>query len=80
MRIGRRNEEDIELAGKIEDIYLRWPFHGSRRMAQEISRQGTPVNRKRVQRLMQKMGPVGGVPPVQRQASRIRGIRNTPVF
>ena len=25
MRIGRRNEEDIELARKIEDIYLRWP-------------------------------------------------------
>ena len=62
MRIGRRNEEDIELARKIEDIYLRWPFHGSRRMAQEISRQGTPVNRKRVQRLMQKMGLVGVAP------------------
>ena len=62
MRIGRRNEEDIELARKIEDIYVKYPFYGSRRMAQEISRQGTPVNRKRVQRLMQKMGLVGVAP------------------
>ena len=27
LRIGRRNEEDIELARKIEDIYVKYPFY-----------------------------------------------------
>ena len=61
-RASRRNEEDVELAEMIEDIYLKCPFYGSRRIARELSRRGTPVNRKRVQRLMQKMGLAGQVP------------------
>lgn len=58
----RRNEEDMELARKIEEIYLKYPFYGSRRMAREISREGSPVNRKRIQRLMRQMDLVGQAP------------------
>lgn len=36
---------------KIDELYLRWPFYGSRRLADELR-----VNRKRVQRLMRLMG------------------------
>ena len=54
-----RNEEDMELARKIEEIYLKYPFYGSRRMAREISREGSPVNRKRIQRLMRLMDLAG---------------------
>ena len=54
--------EDMELARKIEEIYEKCPFYGSRRIAHEISRSGRPVNRKRVQRLMRKMG-IAGVAP-----------------
>lgn len=36
--------------------YLRTPFYGSRKMAVWLKIQGYPVNRKRVQRLMRRMG------------------------
>jgi len=35
----------------IDELYLKWPFYGSRKLAQVLS-----VNRKRVQRLMRVMG------------------------
>jgi putative transposase len=38
----------MTLAGRIEEIYLKYPFYGSRRIARELSRDGSPVNRKRV--------------------------------
>ena len=36
--------------------YLATPFYGSRRMRAWLNRQGFPVSRKRVQRLMRVMG------------------------
>lgn len=36
---------------RIDELYTRWPFYGSRRLADELG-----VNRKRVQRLMRLMG------------------------
>jgi putative transposase len=36
--------------------YLQTPFYSSRRMAAWLQTQGDDVNRKRVQRLMQRMG------------------------
>ena len=36
--------------------YLRTPFYGSRKMAVWLKIQGYPVNRKRVQRLMRRIG------------------------
>ena len=36
--------------------YLESPFYGSRRIKAWLDRQGTSVNRKRVQRLMRAMG------------------------
>ena len=36
--------------------YLRTPFYGTRRMTAWLQTQGHGVNRKRVQRLMQRMG------------------------
>ncbi|MEE4358541.1 MAG: IS3 family transposase [Desulfococcaceae bacterium] len=37
--------------------FTETPFYGSRRMTAWLRRQGHPVNRKRVQRLMGLMGP-----------------------
>ena len=45
-----RVEEDMELARKIEEIYAKRPFHGSRRLAHEFSRDGRSVNWKHVRR------------------------------
>jgi len=43
--------EDLALMRRIDELYLRWPFYGSRRMAAVLG-----ANRKRVQRLMRRMG------------------------
>lgn len=48
--------EDLELMRQIDEIYLQWPFYGTRRMRNELIRRGYRVNRKRVQRLMRLMG------------------------
>jgi len=40
----------------IDDEYTRHPFYGSRKMASWLRRQGYRVARKRVQRLMRRMG------------------------
>ena len=40
----------------IDGQYTKTPFYGSRRMTACLERQGYEINRKRVQRLMRKMG------------------------
>jgi len=40
----------------IDELHLRFPFYGSRKLADAIRRQGQQVNRKRIQRLMRLMG------------------------
>ena len=42
--------------GLIDEQYLKTPFYGSRSMTHHLKRQGYPVNRKRIQRLMRQMG------------------------
>ena len=48
--------ENLELMRLIDEEYLRHPFYGSRKMRAYLQRQGHPVNRKRVRRLMRVMG------------------------
>lgn len=43
--------QNLALMRRIDQLYLKWPFYGSRKMALELN-----VNRKRVQRLMRRMG------------------------
>ena len=50
------NDEDLELMRRIDALFTRWPFLGSRRMTAMLRAQGVPINRKRVQRLMRRMG------------------------
>ncbi len=47
---------DIGLMRQLDALYLKWPFYGSRRLCVELHHQGYRVNRKRIQRLMGKMG------------------------
>lgn len=47
---------NLALMRRIDEQFLRTPFFGSRRMAEELSSPRHPVNRKRVQRLMRIMG------------------------
>jgi putative transposase len=50
------SEENLRLMRLIDQQFLRTPFYGSRRMTASLERSGETVNRKRVQRLMAKMG------------------------
>ena len=54
--------ENLALMRQIDELYLAYPFYGSRRMAKELSSEGQSVNRKRVQRLMCQMGLVAIYP------------------
>lgn len=40
----------------MDELHLRYPFYGSRRIAGDLAEDGHAVNRKRVQRLMRRMG------------------------
>ena len=54
--------ENLELMRLIDEEYTRHPFYGSRKMRDYLHRQGHFVNRKRVQRLMRKIGLVSVAP------------------
>jgi putative transposase len=48
--------DDLKLMRLIDEIHLRLPFYGSRRLRDELHDQGHVINRKRIQRLMRQMG------------------------
>jgi putative transposase len=50
------SEDDLALMRRMDELYLAWPFYGSRRMVAVLRRDGVVVNRKRVRRLMRLMG------------------------
>ena len=50
------SQQDLSLMRELDRQYLETPFYGSRRMRASLERQGMPVSRKRVQRLMRAMG------------------------
>jgi len=50
------DEEDLTLMRLIDEIHLKWPFYGSRRIRDELQERSLNVNRKRVQCLMRQMG------------------------
>src|SRR4029453_4533189 len=50
------NDNDLALMRRIEELFTAWPFLGSRRMTEMLKAEGETINRKRVQRLMRKMG------------------------
>src|SRR3954451_25168285 len=50
------SEENLRLMRLIDRQFMTTPFYGSRRMTASLERSGETVNRKRVQRLMAKMG------------------------
>jgi len=58
----RESEFNLELMRLIDEQYLKTPWYGSRQMRRYLRRQGYRVNRKRIRRLMQKMGLVAVAP------------------
>jgi putative transposase len=54
--------ESVRLKHRIDELYTRYPFFGSRRLTAQLMREGEEVNRKRVQRYMREMG-IEGIAP-----------------
>lgn len=58
------NPLNLELMRKVDEQFMKTPWYGSRQMARYLRRQGYVVGRKRIRRLMRKIGltPVYQVP------------------
>lgn len=54
--------EEIKLKHRIDEIFTRYPFYGSRRITAQLRREEWHINRKRVQRCMGEMGLVAVYP------------------
>lgn len=52
----REREENVQIMHRIDEIYMKHPYFGYRRMTTFLRDMGISVNRKRVRRLMQIMG------------------------
>jgi putative transposase len=50
------DDADLVLMRRIDELFTKWPFYGSRRMTVTLRAEGWALNRKRVQRLMRLMG------------------------
>jgi putative transposase len=54
--VGEESAENLTLMRLIDEEYTRHPFYGSRKIRDCLRRRGHKINRKRVQRLMRRMG------------------------
>ena len=70
------SDANLRLMRVIDETYLAYPVFGSRQMARWLRRQGYPVNRKRVQRLMRLMG----LEAIYRKPNLSRKHPSNPVF
>ena len=50
------SEKGLELMRRIDELHIRYPFYGSRRICYWLNDHGYHVNRKKVRRLMQLIG------------------------
>lgn len=50
------SEGDLELMRRIDELHLRWPFYGARRLARELAKEGFDAGRLHVGTLMRRMG------------------------
>ena len=50
------SERDLRLMRRIDELHLEAPFYGSRKLAEQLKREGHDVGRRHVRTLMQRMG------------------------
>lgn len=71
------SDENLNLMRLMDEEHLRHPARGSRQMKDFLEDQGLIVNRKRIQRLMRKMG-IQGMSPKRRTTLRNAGHKVYP--
>ena len=50
------SDETLALMRRIDELFLKYPFYGARRMALHLRREGVRIGRRRAGRLMRLMG------------------------
>ena len=60
--------EELDLLKRLDRIFTDDPVYGSRRLQVALSREGVPVGRRRIRRLMRKLG-LWAVRPMRRSRS-----------
>ncbi|GEB77983.1 integrase [Sporolactobacillus inulinus] len=63
--------EEIAIKHRIDELYTKYPFFGSRRITQQLNQRGVNINRKAVQRHMKEMG-IQGIHPGPNLSKRSR--------
>jgi putative transposase len=53
---GGESPENLALMRRIDELFMKYPFYGSRQMVRQLLREGIAVGRHRVRRLMRLMG------------------------
>jgi putative transposase len=49
-------ERDLKLMRILDELHLKWPFYGARKLTRELQNQGHEVGRRHVTTLMRRMG------------------------
>jgi len=69
--------QEVALKHRIDEVYTRYPFYGSRRITAVLRREGSGLNRKAVQRHMREMG-IAGICPGPNTSKRSQEHRVYP--
>ena len=62
---------EVGIKHRIDELYTRWPFYGSRRITAHLQQEGVTIHRKTVQRHMREMC-IEGVSPGPNLSKRIQ--------
>jgi putative transposase len=57
-----KDDEDIPIMHRIDEIYTRWPHYGHRRIRHVLQDEGIVISKKKVCKLMRRMGLAGLCP------------------
>ena len=49
-------ERDLKLMRRLDELHLKWPFYGARKLTRELQKEGHAVGRRHVTTLMRRMG------------------------
>ena len=49
-------ERDLTLMRRLDELHLKWPFYGARKLTRELQKEGHAVGRRHVRKLMRRMG------------------------
>jgi len=71
------NDNELEAMRRIDALFTARPFYGARRIARTLTEEGFPIDRKRVRRLMRRMG-IEALGPKPRTSNPAQGHKIYP--